>query len=844
MLFQGILLLLCIAVLCLLPEAVTLLIAYDTRCVGWSREARRRVFLSLLIISSCVHLIFAFLIHRLFFQKWNILETIGTIGKMETTCQDMGRFSEFFLLCMVYGIVLGFILHKILEALEKDYGREAIDRRRKVWIVLLISIMGMAATVCYGMQFSVSGKIKINEICSNDETILLDVDGNIRLSDYIELYNGGMFDYRIEGLYLSDNENELKKYEIPAGVIRAGGYLLVLLDGNASFGISRYGETVYLSDRNGNVIDQVDCIALGGDTGYSRVPDGSENLSARECTPGWSNNWATRYLQAPSFSCESGFYGEAFDLVIFSEEDAKIFYTLDGSIPTEQSIAYEGPIRVSDVSSQENKWSMREDISAGFLTDEIKKMGEGAFLPGYRAPDAPVDKCTVLRAVCIDEEGNRSPVASASYFVDYGSKAGYEGMNVLSVMTDPDNLFDNDRGIYVLGSVYDAYKNSDHPQWIDSDWEWWSANYTQRGRDWEREACLQFFDTGGKLLLSKEGGIRIQGGRTRGKAQKSLNLYARKEYDGQGRFQADFFGSGYEPKRMTLFTGADDNIAKIKDYMMSCIMGSRHFSMMEFVPYVMFLDGEYWGCYWLTEKYDDKYFQYHYGVDAEDVVMIKHGMIEVGNEEDLKLYQEMRSFLINTDLAVDRNYQKACELVDMESLIDYYAAEIYIGRYGDWPSGNFALWRTREEGIGTYGDGRWRWILFDVNSGSMEYFVAENDTLAEVMEKDELFASLMENEKFREQFRQVILDMARTEFLPEKTEVFIDDYRATMGETLQKEYERFYGGIQERTMDLDYIMEDMKKFFVRRYDYITQRFDGDFMEDLSSVEEGANQDDT
>ena len=126
----------------------------------------------------------------------------------------------------------------------------------------------------------------------------------------------------------------------------------------------------------------------------------------------------------------------------------------------------------------------------------------------------------------------------------------------------------------------------------------------------------------------------------------------------------------------------------------------------------------------------------------------------------------------------------------------------------------------------------------------MEYFVAENDTLAEVMEKDELFASLMENEKFREQFRQVILDMARTEFLPEKTEVFIDDYRATMGETLQKEYERFYGGIQERTMDLDYIMEDMKKFFVRRYDYITQRFDGDFMEDLSSVEEGANQDDT
>lgn len=112
----------------------------------------------------------------------------------------------------------------------------------------------------------------------------------------------------------------------------------------------------------------------------------------------------------------------------------------------------------------------------------------------------------------------------------------------------------------------------------------------------------------------------------------------------------------------------------------------------------MFLNGEYWGVYWLTEKYDDVFAAHYYDVDKDDVVMIKNGELAEGEAEDYELYTEMMGYMENTDFTIDENYAYACELLDMQSFIDYFAAEIYYGRYGDWPVSNFAVWRTRKPG--------------------------------------------------------------------------------------------------------------------------------------------------
>ena len=54
--------------------------------------------------------------------------------------------------------------------------------------------------------------------------------------------------------------------------------------------------------------------------------------------------------------------------------------------------------------------------------------------------------------------------ASATYFVDFDQKEGYQGMNIVSIITDPDNLFDYDTGIYVMGRAYDTSREYDAEQ--------------------------------------------------------------------------------------------------------------------------------------------------------------------------------------------------------------------------------------------------------------------------------------------------------------------------------------------------------------------------------------------
>ena len=214
---------------------------------------------------------------------------------------------------------------------------------------------------------------------------------------------------------------------------------------------------------------------------------------------------------------------------------------------------------------------------------------------------------------------------------------------------------------------------------------------------------------------------------------------------------------------------------------------------MNYIPCVMFLDGEYWGVYWLTEKYDDAFLGYYYGVEKDDVIMIKNGGLAEGKERDYELYEEMMEYMVNTDLSIPANYERACELFDMQSLIDYFAAEVYIGRHGDWPGGNYALWRTRKTENGKYNDGRWRWMLYDVNSGSLASYLIDMDTLKNAMDESELFYNLCQNEDFQRQFTITLMDMINTSFALENIDKVVSESVDLMSEPMTEHFKRFFG---------------------------------------------------
>lgn len=229
-----------------------------------------------------------------------------------------------------------------------------------------------------------------------------------------------------------------------------------------------------------------------------------------------------------TFSTPSGFYENGFFLEI--ESDNPIYYTLDCTEPTENSSLYTKPIWIDDVSKNENRYSAKEDVSFEFKEDLLVELGI-TWKQGYIIPQNPVDKAVVVRAVSIDNSGNSCEAETAIYFVGYNEKTCYDGMGIISITTDPDELFDKDTGIYVVGTTFiskaitNYYFNSIH-----SHYDIWEANYNQHGKDWEVPAKVMIWDQDRKLLLDGKFGIRIQGKTSRAKPNKSLNIYARDEY--------------------------------------------------------------------------------------------------------------------------------------------------------------------------------------------------------------------------------------------------------------------------------------------------------------------------
>lgn len=531
------------------------------------------------------------------------------------------------------------------------------------------------------------------------------------------------------------------------------------------------------------------------------------------------------------FSKDSGFYKDSFRLSIYAPTE-EIYYTLDGSDPDKQSFKYEKPILIEDASKNPNKYCERMETTTSFLTEEVEEYSSNP--KSYVIPKEPVDKCVTLKAIYYDRNGKRSDVTEKVYFVGFQEKSGYDGMNIISVVTDPENLFGYDSGIYVTGKTFDTWfqENKDHDSWELEHWAFWGANYRNKGLEWERECNIQIFNKERERVLSQNVGVRVQGGESRAFLPKSLNFYAREEY-GIDKMYYDFWGTGYFPKRMTLSIGGGDEYTKIKDRLVSELAKDCNITTMNYEPYILFLNGEYWGVYHLTEKYDVQYIEYYYDVDRgtliDDIIMIKNGEVETGVRADYHIsYSEMLDFISNADMTDDENYRMACEILDMESFIDYFAVEGYIGRCGDWPDQNFALWRSRNVSTKPYEDGKWRWILFDVNSTAMGENQIELDAIGYMRKTSILFDNLCNNKDFQKCFSERMIEIADTVFEKERVNQKLTEYVEELEGPMENHFQRFFGTSNEKFYEE---IEKLRVFFDNRRPYVMDSIQQHFGEE-------------
>ena len=221
------------------------------------------------------------------------------------------------------------------------------------------------------------------------------------------------------------------------------------------------------------------------------------------------------------FSKESGFYNTEFLLTLSTSSDSsQIFYTEDGSDPTNSTIAkeYKEPIKVIDRSQEKNYYSNYEENLDSPLSISI--------FFGYKKPPFLVEKAMVIRAVSKKGE-NYGKIMSKTYFITDQELSQFEKYTVVSLVTNPDNLFDPEKGIYVLGNKYIEWKKTADYDPNDEFYEV-EGNCYMRGSEWEREASLSIFENG-KMTIDQNVGIRLKGYSSRDSPQKSFHVFARKK---------------------------------------------------------------------------------------------------------------------------------------------------------------------------------------------------------------------------------------------------------------------------------------------------------------------------
>lgn len=588
-------------------------------------------------------------------------------------------------------------------------------------------------------------------------------------------------------------------------------------------------------------------------------------------------------------SQKSGVYAEEFLLSLDSPGSAAVYYTLDGSSPvsSETRKKYEEPISVRDRSGSANYLSavdpVKFDTAYAQWDSASKTFGDSASVP--KADE--VDKGTVVKAVAQDASGNYGTVCTNTYFVGTvaehikGAKESAQAagipLSVMSISVDYDDLFDYEKGIYVRGKCFDealkAYIEDKGTSGIRDKARNLPANYSQRGRDWERNAHIDYFETDGTGLdckLQQDCGIRIQGNYSRSDLMKGFRLYARDDY-GKKNFKYPFFENAKDDKgeviekykKIVLRNGGNYAFygTKYNDaYWQSMLQGLDCETQSSRVC-VVYLDGEYWGLYILQQDYDDNYFEITHGVDKDSVVVYKASDAEEDAEYGYKIdegnlpegvtdvnyfYSDLLKFFETHDsLEKDEDYQEFVKLVDPQSVMDYFAVNVWVNNKWDWPDKNWSMWKsTVTDTANEYGDGRWRFCIYDLDFGGCGgYIDATTNTIKEGnYETDgkgllgqnktrplnpalQCFILLMSNKSFREEFKAELEDFGKTILEWDNAVDMLDKFKSVYEPLFLQFYTRYFGA--EDAPDMVVMTEygyagydNLKMFVMNRSDTI------------------------
>ncbi len=570
----------------------------------------------------------------------------------------------------------------------------------------------------------------INEIQADNETTL--TDGYGEYSDWIELRNLGTTPQNLQGWSLSDDQEQPDKWIFPDISIASQDYLLVFASGldttdgsgylHTNFKLSKDGQYLALFRPDGTLANEFspEYSPMGNDEtfGLTFLPGDGKLVTSLlvQATPGQENVSAV-VGDKPEFSEPSGFYNDAFELILSAPgENNVVRYTTDGSLPSDTSNLYSSPIIIDSTTC----------IRASVFRDK--------YLPGKALTHSYIFPADVIQQGSLPVGfPDRWKTTTADYEMDPDivNNPAYSDMMLdslmalpsISIVTELDSLFDNNSGIY--------------------------SNPMQEGVDWERAASIELLNPDSSSMFLLDCGLRIQGGAFRDLAlslKKSFRLVFKRQY-GSGKLDFPLFDYDSQANEsfdtITLRAGANDGYTwngagvtaqYIRDeFGRSTQRASGNVGSHGTFVHV-YLNGLYWGLYNAVERPDNAFSAEYFGGEKEDWDALNSGELSDG---EVTAWYDLLSQCQQEGLTID-DYERLQGnnpdgsrnpaypvLIDMENYIDYMIINIWGGN-GDWPHRNFWVGRDR-----TADSEGFKFYCWDYEGTMVTPFAQENKVIAD-----------------------------------------------------------------------------------------------------------------
>ncbi len=558
-------------------------------------------------------------------------------------------------------------------------------------------------------------------VANIDQTI----DYSWNYGGWVEFYNKSDKRLSLRYLYISDDAGDLKKFILPdVGIVEPHGYRCIFFDHNAADG--QYGEQakrqvpfklqteggqLYLSEDGHTPFMTITYPAAIARCSWARTDLTGNEWSYNGCpTPEAANNtaaFAEFRLNAPEADTDSRLFTEPFSVRVSIPSGATLRYTTDGTTPTLQNGAEsrDGLFRISETTSLRLRL-----FQEGYLPSQV-----------------------ITRTYILQDEDYYLPV--------------------IAITTDPDNLYDNTIGVYIDGT--NGVSGRNHGK-------------SNINMDWERPVNFEYITPDGKMVINQEAEFTISGGWSRHYAPSSFKLKASKLYEGTTSFDYPFFR--YKPynryKQLQIRNGGNDNNShehgRVRDAITQQVLISNGFYIdaQDYQPVHVFFNGEYVAQMNLREP-NNRYngtANYGYDDDEMDAFEYSNGYFQKAGTKDA--FNEWLN--LSRNAADDNTYNELRQLVDMDEVINFFAAISYIG-CSDWICNN-----NNVKGYRSLPDGKFHLTLHDQDwgwSNSNGVSLINNNTGNELLQ---IYNNMRRNPQFQRQFVNAYCLLGGSIFTPER----------------------------------------------------------------------------